>query len=223
MERFCAVIPAYNEEGRIQSVIAGASRHVQSVIVVDDGSRDRTADVAEGAGAVVMRHAANLGKGSALKTGLARAAEEGFEAAITLDADGQHDPEEIPRLVEEYRATGADIVLGSRMRNRAGMPFVRLATNLVTSTVISWIAGTRITDSQSGFRLIKCATAARLPVSTSRFDAESEILVKAARRGMVIREVPVSTIYGGRRSKINPLRDTCRFVKLVLRLIVRRD
>ena len=219
MERFCAVIPAFNEEDRIAGVVAAAAEYADAVVVVDDGSKDKTFTVAERAGAVVMRHQTNRGKGRALETGIAWAAANGFAAAITLDADGQHDPREIPRFRDKFSQTRADIVLGTRMRDRRGMPFVRAVTNLVTSVVLSCIAGQRITDSQSGYRLLKCATAASLPVSAARFDAESEILVKAARRGMIIREVPVSTIYRGEKSKINPLVDTCRFVLLALRLI----
>ena len=215
----CAIIPAYNEEERIASVVAGASKFVDAVVVVDDGSTDRTASAAEAAGATVVRHARNLGKGRALETGLGHAAGHGFAAAITLDADGQHDPDEIPRFTEKFAAAGADVIVGTRMHDRAGMPWIRILTNFVTSVVVSLIAGRRITDSQSGYRLLKCATAARLPVSGARFDAEPELLVKAARRGLRIEEVPVSTIYRGEKSKINPLRDTCRFVLLALRLI----
>jgi len=216
---FCAVIPAYNEQRLIASVVEGAARRVERVFAVDDGSTDGTAAAAEGAGATVIAHQRNMGKGAALSTGLARAVEEGFRGAVTLDGDGQHDPSEIPGLVGEFESSGADIVVGTRMANAAGMPFIRLATNAVTSLIVTLTAGQRITDSQSGFRVFRCATAARLPVVSSRFDAETEILIRAARAGMKIREVPVSTIYGPEKSKINPLLDTCRFLSLILRML----
>lgn len=222
MEKICAVIPAYNEARAIRAVVGAAVDNADAVVVVDDGSSDGTAQAAEAAGALVITHEVNLGKGQALATGIAWAVENGFDAAVTLDADGQHDPLQIPRFVDRFRTTGADIVLGTRMYNRGNMPLVRALTNLVTSIVISCIAGQRITDSQSGYRLLKCATAGALPVTGARFDAESEILVKAARAGLTIREVPISAIYRGETSSINAFRDTCRFIFLALRLIFLR-
>lgn len=219
MTKTCAVIPAYNEAKRIAPVVTGCAAHVDAVVVVDDGSSDETAETAAAAGATLIKHAKNSGKGKALETGIAWAVRNSFDAVVTLDADGQHDPAEIPRLLRQYRRTNADIVLGTRMADRRGMPLVRALTNLVTSVVISRLAGRRITDSQSGYRLLKCATAASLTVSGARFDAESEMLVKAARHGLVIAEAPVSTIYGDEKSKINPFKDTCRFILLALRLI----
>ncbi len=221
MERFAAVIPAYNEAERIGPVVEGARRHVDAVVVVDDGSKDDTSKVASAAGAHVIRHETNLGKGRALETGLAWAADNGFDAAVTLDADGQHLPEEILRFTDAFRRYHADIVLGTRMRDHKGMPFVRKMTNFLTSALISCVAGRRISDSQSGYRLLKCATACRLTLKGSRFDAEPEILVQASRRGMTIREVPITTVYGTEVEQIRPLRDTARFVTLMLRLIFR--
>ncbi len=222
MEKICAVIPAYNEARAIRAVVGAAVDNADAVVVVDDGSSDGTGQAAEAAGALVITHEVNLGKGQALATGIAWAVENGFDAAVTLDADGQHDPSQIPRFVDRFRTTGADIVLGTRMYNRGNMPLVRALTNLVTSIVISCIAGQRITDSQSGYRLLKCATVGALPVTGARFDAESEILVKAARAGLTIREVPISAIYRGEASSINAFRDTCRFIFLALRLIFLR-
>lgn len=219
LDRFCAIIPAYNEEHRVGPVVADALRYVHAVLVVDDGSRDRTAEAAERHGAVVVRHETNCGKGVALATGLSWASRNDFAAAITLDGDGQHLPAEIPRFIEHYRQTGADIIVGTRMSDNANMPIIRKATNIVTSIVISCIAGRKITDSQSGFRLLKCCTSGALPVMSSRFAAEPEILVKAARKGLLIREIPITTIYGDEKSKISPVRDTARFVTLALRLI----
>ena len=217
--RVCALIPAYNEEGHLAPVVEAALREVEKVFVVDDGSADRTAGEAERAGAEVIRHEVNRGKGAALSTGLRRALEEGFDAALTLDADGQHDPAEIPLFVEEYRRTGAAVVLGTRMYEREGMPPVRAVTNFVTSLVVSCIGGRRVSDSQSGFRLLDCRRVAALGVAGLRYDAEPELLVRAARAGHEIREVKIRTIYGAEQSKIHPGRDTCRFIILALRLI----
>lgn len=218
MGRICAVIPAYNEARRVGFVVASTLPFVDEVVVVDDGSCDGTADAAAAAGARVIGHETNRGKGAALETGLSWARRSGCAAAVTLDADGQHDPAEIPRLEEGLRK-GADIVLGTRMHARRGMPPLRAFTNFVTSLVTSCIAGRRITDSQSGFRLFRMATAGALVATGSRFEGETEVLVMAARKGMKIREVPITTIYGTEESKINPLADTGRFIIMALRLI----
>ncbi len=214
--RTCAVIPAYNEEARVADVVKGVLAQGPDAIVVDDCSSDATSVRAREAGADVVRHEVNRGKGGALRTGFARAVELGYDAAVTLDADGQHDPKEIPRLLEA--AAGADIVLGTRMGDVSTMPRVRLWTNRFTSWVVSRLAGTRITDSQSGYRLLRRRVLARVEYSASRFDAESEILTKACRMGFRLVEVPITTIYGDEKSKIHPVADAVRFFRMVWRL-----
>ncbi|MHC4599144.1 MAG: glycosyltransferase family 2 protein, partial [Planctomycetota bacterium] len=151
--RIVAVIPAYNEEERIADVVR-RTLAVCELLVVDDGSSDRTAALAREAGAEVMNLSPNRGKTTALDAGFRRALSRGAEAVVTLDADGQHRPEEIPRFVEAAEG-GADIVVGSRMGDTARMPWVRLWTNWTTSRVVSWLARSRIFDSQSGFRLFR--------------------------------------------------------------------
>ena len=218
MGSICAVIPAYNEAASVGSVVASALDFVDGVVVVDDGSEDPTAEAARAAGAQVILHESNRGKGAALETGFAWARERGCAAAMTLDADGQHDPAEIPRLVEAFEA-GADVVVGTRMYSRRGMPPLRAFTNFLTSLVTSCMAGRRITDSQSGFRMFRMSTAGTLRAATSRFESETEVLIKAARCGLSIREVRVRTIYGDEKSKISPFVDTVRFIMMALRLI----
>lgn len=214
--KVCAVIPAYNEETAVAEVVRGVLAQGLDAMVVDDCSSDATSARAREAGAEVVRHEVNRGKGEALRTGFARAVELGYDAVVTLDADGQHDPKEIPRLLEA--APRADIVVGSRMAEVSTMPLVRLWTNLFTSWVVSRLAGARITDSQSGYRLLKRRVFERVKYSSSRFDAESEILVKACRMGFRVIEVPISTIYGDEKSKIHPFVDTVRFFRMVRRL-----
>ncbi len=209
-----AVIPAFNEEERIADVV-GRTLRVCETVVVDDGSADRTASRAEEAGARIVRHPENLGKTAALEAGFRLALEEGFEAAVTLDGDGQHRPEEIPRLVRSAEA-GADVVVGSRMDDVADMPTVRLWTNRTTSRIVSFLARTRLYDTQSGFRLFRAEVLRKVSLSADRFAGESEVLIRAARMGFRIREVPVSTIYFDTEgSKIAPFRDTLRFFRLV--------
>jgi glycosyltransferase involved in cell wall biosynthesis len=210
------VIPAFNEEKAVAAVVDGCRRLSPAVYVVDDGSTDRTGERAAAAGAVVVRHEANRGKGAALGTGMQRAAADGFEAVAFLDADGQHDPGELPALLAAAEA-GADVVVGCR-RFDAEMPLVRRWTNRLTSWILSRLARRRLADSQSGFRVVRVSAWPRLRPESARFAAEGEMLVRAARAGLRIAEVPVKTNYAGEGSHVNPLTDAWRFLALVLRL-----
>lgn len=219
-EEFSAVIPAFNEAGHIDGVIRGVASHIpaSNILVIDDGSSDGTVAEAEGTGVEVVRNRVNLGKGATLLKGFGLMAEKPcIEAVFTLDADGQHAPGEMPAFIRVYREKKADIVIGSRMGNTTGMPALRRCTNLLTSAVISLRAGVRIDDSQSGYRLLRLSMIKKLDLVTRNFDLESEILIKAASLGAVIVSVPITTIYGEEKSKINPLVDTLRFLKLVIR------
>jgi glycosyltransferase involved in cell wall biosynthesis len=212
--RILAVIPAYNEAERIADV-ARRTCAVCETLVVDDGSRDDTRARAAAAGVEVVSHETNLGKTRALETGFSEASRRGFDAVITLDADGQHRPEEIPRFRRAAEA-GADVVVGTRMGDVKRMPRVRLWTNRTTSRIVSWLARCRITDSQSGYRLFRIEVVRTVRVRSDRFAGESEILIQAGRKGFSIVEVPVSTLYFGTEgSKIDPFRDTIRFFRLV--------
>jgi len=219
-EEFGALIPAFNEAGHIDGVIRGIARHIplSNILVIDDGSSDSTVAEAEATGARIVSNPVNLGKGATLLKGFELFTKrEGIEAVFTLDADGQHDPGEIPSFIEAFRERKADIVIGSRMADLEGMPALRRITNRLTSSVISMRAGVRIDDSQSGYRLLRLEMMNRLHLVTRNFDLESEILIKAARLGAVIVSVPITTIYGEEKSKINPVVDTWRFLKLVFR------
>lgn len=193
------------------------------VLVVDDGSVDGTAQVARDAGAEVAVHPENRGKGAALQTGFAWAREHGWEWAFTMDADGQHLPREMAPFLAAAQARGLDVVVGTRMDRTADMPWLRKATNVFTSRVVSRLAGVRIPDSQNGYRLFRVAALEGLRTTTSRYDFESEILVRLARRGARIDSVPTTTVYGEERSAIHPLRDTVRFFRLVRRLSRTRE
>jgi len=211
-----AVVPAFREAGRVADVVRGVRKHVPC-LVVDDGSADGTAQAAEAAGADVVRHNVNRGKGAALKTGFGYAEEHGYDGVITLDADGQHDPASIPAFLAAADQ-GADIVVGRRQGwAEHGMPWIRRATNRVTSAVVSRLGRCRVADSQCGYRYISVRAWSAARPETSSYDAESEILIRAGRLGFRITEVPVRTIYGDQVSKIRPARDTLRFVRLVVR------
>lgn len=219
--RLCAVIPAYNEGRRVGAVVREVRKHLDSVVVVDDGSEDDTAEEAERAGALLIRHPRNRGKGAALQTGFDYALGQGYDAVICLDADGQHDPAELPRFVEALSRGQAGIVLGSRMADPAGMPWLRHWTNRTTSVILSRLAGQTILDSQSGYKVIRTEVLRQVRPTRSGFDAESEFLILASRRGYRIGHVPIRTIYGEETSSINPVLDTWRFVRLCLTFILR--
>ena len=214
--RCIALIPAYNEAERIGDVVRLAGRHVDEVVVVDDGSVDDTAAVAERAGATILRHQENRGKGAAIATALDYFGRSAAETAVLLDADGQHDPTEIGKFVEATEKGGVEVVVGTRMGDVRKMPLVRLWTNQFTSWVTSKLSGQRVPDSQCGYRLVRRAVLKDLKLSTTRFETETEMLIQAGRAGHKIGSVPIRTIYQAERSsRIHPWRDTVRFFKLV--------
>lgn len=209
-----ALIPAFNEAARVGDVVRRVRRHVSEVVVIDDGSADETSAVAREAGATVIRHDQNQGKGASIISGLNHFAKSSADFAILLDADGQHDPDEIPKFLEAGRQAG--ITCGTRMQNTKEMPAIRCWTNRFTSWVTGKLARQRIPDSQCGYRLIARVVLPDLKFSTARFETETEMLIQAGRAGHKIVSVPIRTIYEpGRVSRIRPWRDTVRFFKLV--------
>jgi glycosyltransferase involved in cell wall biosynthesis len=160
-----------------------------------------------------------MGKGVALSTGFKRAVSMGMGHVVTLDADGQHNPAEIPKFARRVAETGADIVVGNRFGALAAMPWLRRSTNWLTSKVVSALARQRIPDSQNGYRMIGAQVLTSITLETARYEAESEILIKAGRRGFRIDSVPVETIYGEEVSAIHPVIDTARFFRLVYKAL----
>jgi glycosyltransferase involved in cell wall biosynthesis len=215
-----ALIPCYFEEKRVAEVVRRVRAQLDTVLVVDDGSTDRTSEEAKAPGVEVIRHEVNQGKGAAIKTGLrALAARDRLEYILILDGDGQHLPEEIPRFLEAANRSGAAMLVGNRMTDLATMPKLRRLTNQFMSAKISRVCGQEIPDTQCGFRMIRRHLASALCAAQStRYDYETEMLAIVARQGCKIGAVPVSTIYGDEKSKIHPIRDTLRFFKLLARL-----
>jgi len=216
--RIAVVLPAYREEARIAEVIRGCLAHLPIVMVVDDCSPDATSARALEAGARVIRHEVNRGKGAALKTGFAALKELGFTHAIALDADGQHDPERIPAFMVALAEPGVEIVLGNRFANPKGMPLLRRTVNGLMSWLITRICRCPIPDSQCGYRGVRLANPVLLGAVADHFEYESEVLILTARAGGKISSVAVPTTYGDERSKIRPVQDTLRFFKLLRRL-----
>ncbi|MFL6584684.1 MAG: glycosyltransferase family 2 protein [Chthoniobacterales bacterium] len=212
-----AVIPAFQEEKHIGDVVRRTLAQVPQVVVVDDGSKDTTAAVAREAGAEVIVHPVNRGKGEAIKTGLRRTLELGAEYVVILDADGQHLPEEIPRFVAQSKSTNGRLFVGTRMNDVATMPKLRRFVNRYMSRKISGLCGHVIPDTQCGFRMIHRDLIPDLLGGGERFDYETEMLIVASRRGLQIESVPITTVYADEVSSIHPVRDTLRFFKLIRR------
>ena len=213
-----AIIPAYREEQHISDVVRRTRRQLDHVLVVDDGSRDPTARCAREAGAEVIVHSQNRGKGEAIKTGLRHWLDRQFTHVIILDADGQHLPEEIDRFIAAAAQAGdRSFFLGNRMNNLSGMPFVRRVVNRYMSNRISRICRQEIPDTQCGFRMLDRQLIPELLDGGNRFDYETEMLIIASRKGYRIESVPITTVYSDEVSKIRPARDTIRFFKLMRR------
>jgi glycosyltransferase involved in cell wall biosynthesis len=212
-EPIVGLIPAYNADRFVGDVVRRAGVHVP-VIVVNDGSTDRTLEEAAATEATVIDQQPNQGKGAALKRGFRAALDQGVAAVITLDADGQHDPDEIPRFVEKFRATGADLVIGER--DFSQMPLVRRVSNTVGRLAFSWAMGRRIRDNQSGYRLLsRRLIEAVLGSAESGYEFEMDMIVIAVKRGWRIEGVAIRTIYGEEKSNIEPMQHVVRFFRMV--------
>jgi glycosyltransferase involved in cell wall biosynthesis len=223
-----AVIPAYQDEKHIGDIVRRTRERLDQVLVVDDGSSDRTAQRAREAGAEVIVHAQNRGKGEAIKTGLghwlaaASPSSGGLDREVTwvslLDSDGQHLPEEIDRFLSAAAsAPRPTFFIGNRMNDVARMPFIRRVVNRCMSSQISRLCGQRIPDTQCGFRMVHRQMVPELLGGGHRFDYETEVLIIASRKGYRIESVPITTVYSDEVSKIHPLRDALRFSKLMWR------
>jgi glycosyltransferase involved in cell wall biosynthesis len=210
----CAVVlPCLNEGATIAGLVGEARQFVPTIIVVDDGSTDSTAAQARSAGAAVVSHAENRGKGAALKSGLAEALETGFEWAVTMDGDGQHKPQDLPTFLQCAERTGAQLVVGNRMHNPQAIPWLRRHVNLWMSRRISRSAGQALADSQCGFRLVNLKTWAGLRLETEHFEFESEMLLAFVRAGHRVDFVPIQVVAQGPHSHIRPLADACRWLR----------
>ena len=208
--KVAALIPAFNEERTITEVVAGVGRLVDRVIVVDDGSRDATAERARRAGADVIAHDTNRGKGHAVRSGLGRVFDGGFTHVLLLDGDMQHLPREAAALLAEAERSGAAVVLGERRFERDRMPASRYHANRIGSRVLSWFVGVPVRDTQCGFRVFRVDALRPLQLTAAGYEIETEMLVKVRRRGGAVSAVPVTAVYAGQSSKLRPVPDTTR-------------
>jgi glycosyltransferase involved in cell wall biosynthesis len=210
-----AVIPAYNEEKHLGDVVRRTRQVLDRVLVVDDGSSDTTAAVAKAAGAEVIVHPDNRGKGESIKVGLRHWTDRGADWVVVLDADGQHRPEEIERMLSAAENGAAALLIGNRMNDVATMPLVRRSVNRYMSNKISRACGQQIPDTQCGFRMLHRDLIPALLSGTNRFDYETEMLIIASRKGFQVVSVPITTVYSDEVSSIHPVRDTIRFFQLM--------
>lgn len=211
--RILALIPAYNEAAHVAAVVRGTG-HVLPVLVVDDGSTDATPTEAEVAGATVVRQHPNQGKGAALRAGFRWAVDAGYDAIVMLDADGQHDPAEIPLFLDRYARQHTDLIIGARRFSQ--MPIVRRITNTIGRWAFSWAIGQPIPDNQSGYRLVsRRLMEAMLASHEAGFEFEVEMILICVQHGFTLDWVPIRTIYADEVSHIRPVAHVIGFFRLV--------
>lgn len=217
--RVCVLIPAYNESKNIGRVIRSVMDRGYPVLAVDDGSSDNTAGEIRSTGAHALILKINQGKGAAIRRGLAWVLENGFDGVIIVDADGQHDPDELALFYNALTSGAGDVIVGNRMTDPKDMPRIRRWTNRFMSWTVSRVAGQNIPDTQCGYRALSRKAIMSIELRTDRFEIESEMLMAAGKKGLKISSVPVSSVYGDEVSHIRPMRDTVRFFSFLFRFI----
>ena len=219
------VIPAYNVGDQLSDVLCKALTYVPScnIYVVDDGSTDSTAEVAICHGVVLHQHRTNMGKGEALRSGFGLALVDDLDGIITMDGDGQHDPDYIPDFIATMEETACDLVLGIRSFRIGKMPLDRIFSNLMSSWVVSIVVREKIHDSQCGYRLFRAGVLDGISLSSSHYEVETELLIKAIWKGCKIAYCPILLTYEDYRSHIRRFVDTKRFCRMVIRLIRERQ
>ena len=215
-DNICVIIPAYNVAETIGDVVKGAFQHVRMVMVADDGSGDGTGEHALSAGANVIFIDRNRGKGNALKLLFKEAAKQGYTAVISMDGDGQHNPDEIPRLVHAHKENPRNIIVGSRMHSRENIPRARFNAMHVARFFISLAANQFIEDTQCGYRVYPLALIQRMDLTQEKYVTESEILIKAGDMGAVIELVRIGAIYGEIHSHFRPVLDVSAITAYII-------
>jgi glycosyltransferase involved in cell wall biosynthesis len=206
------LICAYNEEKHIRKVVNSCFKEIDKVIVVNDGSSDKTLQELKKTRAKVINLKNNGGKGAALKKGFSYGLKNNYDYLILLDGDGQHDPKEIPLFVEAI-SEGYDIIIGGRRKRHSGMPYLRRFTNFLSSLLISTRRKVWIKDTQSGYRAINLKILKKINLKRNSYDLETEILIKAIKRGAKLKNINIKTIYGEETSSIHPFKETYRFFR----------
>ncbi|MDD3374749.1 MAG: glycosyltransferase family 2 protein [Candidatus Omnitrophica bacterium] len=217
--RICVVIPVHDEAATIGNLVQEIRCKSLDVVVIDDGSADDSGKIAEEKGAVIIHHCEKLGKGVSLRDGFAYAVDNGYDGVVAMDGDGQHAVCEIDSFIQIAKQHSESIVSGSRMKNCDNMPLIRRLTNQAMSSLISAICRQKVPDSQCGFRYISTKILKVIKLSSSDFEIETEVLIKASRKGFKIYSIPVQSIYRNELSKINPFIDTIRFFIFIIKQV----
>lgn len=221
-DKIAVLTPVYNEAKFLDAFLERLKKQGLYVLAVDDGSTDGSLDIIRRHGVDYIGISKNAGKGNALRLGFTRLLELGYEWIIVMDSDLQHLPEEIPRFIEMAGTGQYGVINGDRMHNPKGMPLIRFLTNHLMSLVLSAVARQKIFDTQCGYKMISSGLIRRASLETGRFEIEDELLLEAARLKVRIGFVPVSTVYGGEISHINPVADTIRFICFLVRRAKKR-
>lgn len=215
--KIVCLIPSFNEEKTIGWLVKAVRKLGHDALVIDDGSCDKTAQLAHENGAEVVINERNLGKGASLRKAFGILSGRDYDVIIIMDGDGQHLPTDIGQFIDCYKEKKPGIIVGNRMDKAKGMPFIRWLTNKSMSFIISVMCKQCVPDTQCGFRLVDINVIRSVNLSTEKFEIESEMLLEASRKGFQISSVPVTTVYDGQYSAIHPLKDTIRFFKFVFK------
>ena len=219
MVKVICVLPAFNEESTVSKIAQEAGNYTDEVIVVDDGSIDRTAEMATKSGIIVVQHQRNMGKGAALRTGFKEALNRGADVLVTLDTDGEHDPKDIPSLVDPIKSGRVDLMVGSRLQGQEGRsPLLRKISRRITTLTLKTLFGVHLSDTQSGFRGLSRKAAEKIDFKSDSFVAESEMLIDAARKGLRIGELPITYVHVGGEFPV--LKETLLFIWLCIKKIL---
>lgn len=214
--KILALLPAYNEAAHLEKVLNSVKRCIGDILVVDDGSKDETAKIAENCGVNLLSRGYNCGKGQSLRDGYSWALERGYEAVIMLDSDGQHDPACIPDFIEKFRSTHAHLIIGAR--NYSAIPLRRRIPNMIGKAMFSTAVGQNIPDNQSGYRMLDRIMMERMLGSAETgYQFEVEMIAVCVAENWPIEWVPIPTIYGDEKSKQNPLDQIIGFPKMCLK------
>jgi len=220
--KYKILVPAYNAEKYLPELFEQIKKYdsLDNIIVINDGSADKTVKICEENNISLIDIKNNGGKGKALKRAFNEIKESDIDFFITMDADLQHAPSCLPLFIKKYEETGAGIIIGNRLHDLKDMPKSRIFSNKTTSWLLGLLCKQKILDSQCGYRLIKREVIEKINIISDKYEMESEILIKASREGYKIDFVPVPTIYGDEHSSINKVKDTYRFIRMYLRMMV---
>lgn len=211
--KILALVPAWNEADRVGAVLSELSDHLP-VLVVDDGSTDQTASIAKGLGCEVIEHGDNRGKGVALKTGFEWALENNYDAVLTIDADGQHDPAEVTKFIEAFERGEGELIIGRR--DFSQMPFIRRLGNSIGSWLLTGVLNVKIYDNQSGYRLHTRRLLENLDLKRPGFEFEVDVVAQAVVKQLPIAWVDIRTIYSvDKKSYFHPVKDSIKFLEMV--------